>query len=228
MDTPYNIFDNSFYDVKPATKWSFTAEFVLSDKLTDFSDSPVSDIAGDPPEWLKSVVDKLKTSTGTTRQAWMDKLSKSITKIPIVNPTPDGTIPLYFPGYSRSYTGRYKQSGILSVSFNDNINRDVRCILEQLIHTDSMGYGDNPSNSYPVLPKMLWFNIIVTIYDVEKVNLYESVEGSDSVSEHGAVKKIMYESCYVTNIPGERNSYEGSEEIRTVEAQIAYQRMVEL
>jgi hypothetical protein len=231
----YNIFNNDFYDTKPAPKWAFTVEFFLSEKLdqvdpgkSDFFEYEKEDDA--PPKWLQNVVNKLQKESGNTKAAWMDKLQKSVCKVPIQHPEHQNAIQMFFPGYQYTVPGRYAQSGSLTMTFNDNVSRDIRCILEQLMHFDGLRYRRDPgdNSSFPTLPSMFRFDMLVRIYDVEKVNQYDPTDGLDEVAEHGTVVSFFYESCYVSKIGNEKNTYESSDKVRTIDATINYQRMVPL
>ena len=224
-EIPYNIFKNDFYDEKPAPKWAFTVEFILSPTLDRYTEPLQGTLTDDAPEFLKNLVSKLEKDTGFSLSEWMEKLSKSVQSIPIVHPKGAGAIPVWFLGYMRNYPGRYNTSGSLSVNFSDNRDRDIRCILEQLLHFDGLSYLKDRSNVYPTLSKKLWFDMIVRIYDVELVNQYDPTEGNDRVSEHGTVQAFRYDGCFVSKVGNEKNSYESSDQTRTVEATISYQRM---
>ena len=227
-EIPYNIFKNDFYDEKPAPKWAFTVEFLLSESLNQYTEALQGTLPDDAPEFLKSLVSKLEGDTGFSLSEWMEKLSKSIQSIPVSHAKTAGSIPVWFPGYTRNYTGRYETSGNIAVTFNDNMNRDIRCILEQLFHYDGLSYLKDKDNAYPTLPKKLWFDMIVRIYDVELVNQYQPTEGNDRVSENGTVQAFRYDGCYISKIGAEKNSYESSDQTRTVDATITYQRMMPL
>lgn len=229
----YNIFKNDFYDTKPAPKWAFTVEFLLAEELQETipGNSPVfnnedPDLA--PPEWLDNLVEKLRSSTKSAKLTWMDKLQKSVSKIPIQHPEHQNVLQLFFPGYQYEVTGRYQQSGMLDVTFNDNIDRDIRCILEQLMNFEGFRYRRVPDDGLilPTLPSIFKFDMLVRVYDVERVNQYDpSDNASDEVSENGTVQSFFYEGCYVSKIGSEKHSYESSDKPITVEATIAYQRM---
>ena len=224
----YSIFKNSFFDQKPAPKWAFTVEFLLSEKLDTFS-AAQSDLPDDAPELLKSIVDKMQKSPKSTRETWMEKLSKSVSKIPVKLPSHEAEIQLFFPGYVKSYTSRSTNAGSIQVTFNDNISRDVRCILEQMMHIDGMDYQTDRDDLSvrPTLPSALRFDMIVRVYDIERVNQYEPTEGSDRVSENGTVQAFKYYGCYVSKLGTDRNDYESTDSSRTVEATIVYQDMRE-
>lgn len=225
----YNIFQNDFFDTKPAPNWAYTVEFQLSPELNfesnekEFSDDP-------PPEFVQNVVRELKKSSPDSKKEWEEKLSKAVAKLPIKHPQPAGNFDIWFPGYSRNYTGRYDQSGTIDVTFNDNVNRDIRYILEQIMYTDAMDYNsdDSENSTHPVLPSCFYFDMIVRVYDVEKVNQYQPTDGADEVADHGTVRAYKYEFCYVNKIGQEQNTYESTENARNVEVSIVYQRMTPL
>ena len=231
----YNIFLNDFYDDKPAPKWAFTVEFLLSDKLEQVNPGKSEDFDYEdedlaPPGWLQTVVEKLRASKTSTKTEWMEKLQKSVCKVPVQHPEKQNDLQLFFPGYTYIVPGNYQQSGSLTMTFNDNVSRDIRCILEQLMHFDGLRYRRDPGDgsSLPTMPSMFKFDMLVRIYDIDKVNQYDPTEGVDAVSEQGTVISFFYESCYVAKIGNEKNTYESSDKVRTIDATINYQRMVPL
>lgn len=231
----YDIFKNDFYDTKPAPKWAFTVEFFLSEDLNSSTpgkskDFNTDDPDLDPPDILKKIVEKLRSNSKSARETWMDKLQKSVCKVPVQHPEQESPLQLFFPGYQYIVPSKYNQSGTLTMTFNDNIDRDIRCILEQLMYFDGISYrresGDD--SAIPVLPSVFRFDMLVRVYDVDRVNQYDPSEGPDEIAENGTVVSFFYESCYVSKIGNEKNSYETSDQPRTVEATIVYQRMVPL
>lgn len=231
----YNIFKNDFYETKPAPKWAFTVEFFLSDSLNQIVPGKASDFNYEdpeisPPEWLSGIVEKLRENGNSSKAEWMEILQKSVCKIPIQHPESQNALQLFFPGYQYEVSGKYQQSGILSMTFNDNVKRDVRNILEQLMHFDGLRYRRDPgdNSSLPTLPSMFRFDMLVRLYDPEKVNQYDPTDGIDAVAENGTVMSFFYDSCFVAKMGNEKNSYESSDKVRTVEASIVYQRMVPL
>ena len=222
----YNIFENPFYDIKPAPNWAFTVEFQLSEELD--MEEPQQDFGDDPPpQVVQDIVKELRSKDKTGKAEWEDKLSKAVAKIPIKHPTPAGNFEIWYPGYHKNYTGRYDQSGTIDITFNDNVKRDIRYILENLMYVDGADYSSN-DGSRPSLPPCFYFDMIVRVYDVDKVNQYHPTDGADEVAENGTVRVFKYEFCYVNKIGQEQNSYEGTENVRTVEASIVYQRMTPL
>jgi len=222
----YSIFKNDFFDVSPSPRWAFTVEFFLSEDL-QVSDDSVSEISGDPPKMISDLVEKLREKSRYNKNGWEDKLQKSITKLPVPFPTPAGHIPIYFSGYFKHYTGRYDQSGSIELTFNDNIDRDVRFILEELMHLDGLGYGNvtTAESTRPTLPPCFMFDMLVRVYDIEKLMLYSGTEAIDEVADRFTVQSFMLECCYVNKIGAENNSSESTEQTRTVDAEITYQIM---
>ena len=235
MANAYNIFNNWFFEKPPQPLWAFTVEFRLSDQLENGEIQ--SDIENDPPEWLKSLEAFLKSNNLDTVQEWAAKMGKSVSKIPLVHPSPEGEIIAYFPGYMHTYSGRYNNSGQIQVTFNDNIRRDVRCILEQMMHLDGMGYRteQSPDLAKPTLPKCLWFDMIVRVYDPKEVRKYSPTEDLGGIetlnlfddertkSYEGVIAAFKYGHCFVSKLGAEQNSYEANDTVRTIEATITYQ-----
>ena len=221
----YNIFKNPFFDVKPEPSWAFTVEFILSEDL-DIQENRV-EIQGDPPKLLQDVVDKLNSTGRFGREEWMNKLGKAVVKIPLKHPEPAGTFNLFYPGYYKTDSSRYDQAHSITLTFNDNIKRDIRFILEQLMQADGLDYQTD-GNTRPTLPPCFYFDMIVRVYDVERVNQYDPTDGADKVAEAATVQAYKYEFCYVSKLGAEQNTNEGNETIRTIDATITYQRMTPL
>lgn len=221
----YNIFKNPFFDVKPEPNWAFTVEFILSEDL-DIQENRV-EIQGDPPKLLQDVVDKLNSTGRFGREEWMNKLGKAVVKIPLKHPEPAGTFNIFYPGYYKTYSSRYDQAHSITLTFNDNIKRDIRFILEQLMQADGLDYQTD-GNTRPTLPPCFYFDMIVRVYDVERVNQYDPTDGADKVAEAATVQAYKYEFCYVSKLGAEQNTNEGNETIRTIDATITYQRMTPL
>lgn len=221
----YNIFKNDFYSNKPAPKWSFTVEFFLSDELeTRKLQSTDTEEDKSKAEWYKSLKNFLTESNSLFKEDWEETLSKSVTKIPITHPESQA-IPYRLPGYAYHLPGRYTRSNSITLTFSDNIDRDVRFILESLMYGDGLNYANDQILKLPTLPNILKFDMRVRIYDVERVNLYEPTEGFDRVSEKGTVQSYYYKGCFVSKLGDETNTYEGSENIRTIDATITYREM---
>lgn len=218
----YNIFENPFYDTKPAPKWAFTVEFMLSEDMN--VKVKEKELPNDPPEWLNNLYKFLNSGKAFDKEEWMDKLSKAVDKIPVKHPQADDTIMLYFPAYALTFNSRYNQSGELPVTFNDNRKREIRYILEQLQHAKGFNYQDDPGDDSvrPTLPSCFYFDMLVRIYDVDRVAQYDPTKGPDEVAEKGTVMSFLYENCYVSKIGQEDNTYESKEEVRKVEATIVY------
>jgi hypothetical protein len=235
MANEYNIFGNDFFERPPQPLYAFAVEFRFSEALS--TGEVPSEIEGDPPDWLKALEKYLKSNGMETPSEWAKKLSKSITKFPFVHPTATGNFPLYFPGYMNTYPGRYESNGQIQVTFNDNVKRDIRCILEQMMHLDGMGYRteDKEDTTRPALPDCLWFDMIFRIYDIREVRKYLPTEdvtgieqinlfgGESGVSYRGVLASYRYSHCYISKLGAEQNTYESSENVRTVEATITYQ-----
>jgi hypothetical protein len=217
----YNIFQNDFFDSKPIPKWAFTAEFMLSDSI-EISEE---EIERTPSETLNKIVDVLTYSRKDPKLRWMELLSKSVSKFPIVSPSSAENIPVYFPGYFNTYTGRYDNSGKLTVTFNDNCKREIRQIIEQLLHAAGMNY-ENDEKALPIIPSENRFNVLVRVYNPELVNQYSPSDGQDDVAIRGTEKIFYYEECFFSRIGAEKNSNEGDEAIRTIDADLVYQRML--
>ena len=226
----YNIFKNDFFDTAPLPKWAFTVEFFLSDDLNQVVSGQSRDYDAEAPEILKSLIDKLREKKKSGRIEWMDKLQKSISKIPIKHPEHTSANILYFPGYEYAFLGRFNQNGTIEVEFNDNAHRDIRCILEQLMNFDGLRYRREPETGdiYPSLPSVLRFDMLVRIMDPGRVNQYDPTDGYDEVAEKGTVMSFYFDRCYVSKLSAEKNSYESTEKTRTVTASIKYVRMIPL
>lgn len=218
----YNIFENPFYDTKPAPKWAFTVEFMLSEDMN--VKVKEKELPNDPPEWLNNLYKFLNSGKPFDKEEWMDKLSKAVEKVPVKHPQADDTIMLYFPAYALTFNSRYNQSGELPVTFNDNRKREIRYILEQLQHAKGFNYQNDPGDDSvrPTLPSCFYFDMLVRIYDVDRVAQYDPTKGPDEVAEKGTVMSFLYENCYVSKIGQEDNTYESKEETRKVEATIVY------
>jgi hypothetical protein len=235
MANEYNIFGNDFFDKPPQPLYAFTVDFRLSDVLKN-AEEP-SEIEGDPPDWLKALEKYLKSNGLDTPKEWAKKLGKSVAKIPLTHPTAAGNFPVYFPGYMHTYPGRYDNAGQIQVTFNDNVRRDIRCIIEQMMHLDGMGYRteDKEDTTRPALPDCLWFDMIVRLYDIREIRKYAPTDdlggidyinlfGDDrGVSSKGVIEAFKYSKCYISKIGAEQNTYESSENVRTIEATITYQ-----
>lgn len=228
MTVNYSIFENPFYDTKPAPKWAFTVEFLLSEDMNVKERTP--ELPNDPPEWLNDVYKYLNSGKRFDREEWMDKLTKSVIKVPIKHPSPDGAVPLYYPAYARQYNGRYEEAGEMTLTFNDNRKREIRYILEQLLHAKGFDYQNDPGDDSvrPTLPSCFYFDMLVRVYDIERVNQYDPTKGPDEVAEQGTVKSFLYESCFVSKLGQEENTYVSSESVRTIEATISYNGIKQL
>ena len=221
----YNIFKNDFYNSKPAPKWAFTVEFFLSDELNESIKDAETDEYKDKAEWFRDLKDFLTSSKLGFKERWENILSKSVAKVPISHPT--GQLVQYrLPGYGKHLPGRYDRANTITVTFNDNANRDVRFILESLMYIEGMNYSNEQKYQLPTFPKKLYFDIRVRVYDVERVNQYSPTEGYDRVSEMGTVQSFYYKRCFVSKLGTETNSYEASENVRTIEASITFREML--
>lgn len=220
----YNIFKNNFYSKKPAPKWAFTVEFFLSEDLNYMVRDAETDEDKDKAEWFKNLKDFLTSSKHGFKERWEDILSKSVSKVPISHPTGQ-SVQYRLPGYGKQLPGRYDRANNITLNFNDNVNRDVRFILESLMYIEGMNYSNKQTERVPCMPKQLYFDMRVRIYDVERVNQYSPTEGVDRVSENGTVKSFYYKRCFVSKIGTETNTYEASENVRTIEATITYREM---
>ena len=208
----------------PLATYTFTVEFFLSDALDNKPQYIETEEDKDKAEWFKSLKNFLTSGTGTVKEKWESALSKSISKIPISHP--DGqSVPYRMPGYAKQLPGRYTRSGSINVTFNDNVEREIRFILESLMNADGFDYSNNQPELIPILPKVLYFDMRVRVYSVELVNLYDDTEGNDPVSEHGTVQSYYYSGCFISKLADETNTYEASENVRTIEATITYRQM---
>lgn len=240
-DYSYNIFTNPFFDSRPEPLWAFTVQFDISQEIS--AGEEPSEIDGDPPEWLKNLEKFLKETGMSTPEEWSKKMSKSVAKIPLVHPTSAGNFPLYFAGYMHTYPGRYDNAGQIQVTFNDNVKRDMRYILEQMMHIGGMGYrteenGEDPTR--PTLPDCLWFDMIVRIYDIDRVRQFEPTDdiagtgveifGSSAhyTSSIGTLAEFRYGRCFISKLGSEQNTYEANENVRTIEATITYSDFTKL
>ncbi len=227
----YNIFKNDFYDSKPAPKWAFTVEFFLNEDLNASFDAGFTydtltlfDVIGTKSD-SEGVSGGVKVQTGIGQiEQWAEKLGKSVSKIPIAHPEGQ-SVPYRLPGFAKQLPGRYTRSNSITLTFNDNIDRDIRFIIESLIYVHGFNYSNEQSEYLPSMPKALLFDMRVRLYDVEAVNLYDPTEGYDKVSEKGTVQSYYYKGCFFSKIGDENNSYESSDNIRTIDATITYREM---
>lgn len=220
----YNIFKNDFYDSKPAPKWAFTVEFFLNEDLNYKVRDAETDEDKDKEYWYKQLKEFLSTSRENIKVEWESKLSKSVSKIPIAHPKGQ-SVPYRLPGYAKQLPGRYTRSNSITVVFNDNIDRDIRFILEFLLYVNGFNYSNEQETYLPMMPKSLMFDMRVRIYNVEAVNLYSPTEGYDRVSEKGTVQSYYYKGCFVSKLGDETNTYEASDSVRTIDATITYREM---
>lgn len=231
----YNVFKNDFYLTKPAPKWAFTVEFFFTHNI-DFDEASTTpefntdDKELTAPDGLTDIVKALREKKKGTKELWMEKLQKSVAKFPLPHPSPEASNMLFFQGYHYDTPSRYNQSGSVVVTFNDNINRDIRCILEQLHNYDAYSYRNDPSDrtAIPLLPNFLHFDILLRVYDVEEVNQYDPTDGTDEVTQKGTVKSFFFEECYISKLSADKHTYESKDQLRQVDATIEYQRMTPL
>ena len=95
------------------------------------------------------------------------------------------------------------------------------------MQADGLNYRED-GNTSPTLLPCFYFDMIVRVYDVDRVNQYDPTEGTDRVAEAATVQAYKYEFCYISKLGVEQNTNEGNETIRTIDATITYQRMTPL